>query len=296
MLILVSLFHAVVLLVLICAVGLLESACYSTSYSPCLFTRRYRRLTQVPTYIPAEVTQVELMGNRIRKIPLHVLSHRINCKKMFLDRNEISTIEEGAFSGLVALTLLDLSHNHLSAVHHDTFSGLTALEFLYLQYNAIHTISPGSFETLTALFTLSLDHNSLSAVHHDTFSGLSALKFLNLHHNIIASVEPGSFVALTSLMTLTLYQNRLTSLSEGTFGSLESRILPLTLVLRSSATDDNNMWKCDVTICWLKYWKRSGEIQFGRYRPRCTTGTWSTYSCGKSCNLLCVFFLDVKHL
>ena len=118
----------------------------------------------------------------------------------------ITSLKEGDFDGLTALTRLELHNNSLSDLPAGVFNGLTALAQLRLQYNSLHSLPAGVFDGLTALAGLRLDHNRLSDL-LGLFDGLSRLTYLDLNTNLLTSLRPGVFSGLTSLQTLYLQGN-----------------------------------------------------------------------------------------
>ena len=71
--------------------------------------------------------------------------------ELYLEYNQISSIESGAFSGLTNLEWLDLGNNPISSIEAGAFSGLTNLTELYLNENQISSIESGDFSGLTNL-------------------------------------------------------------------------------------------------------------------------------------------------
>ena len=107
----------------------------------------------------------------------------------------ITTLEEGDFAGLTALTVVNLNSN-----------GLTALP-------------DGIFSDLTAVTEIKLEGNSLAALPEETFAGLANLDFINLGGNGLTAIPAGAFANL-SLSSLFLAGNDLTSLPDGLFSGL----------------------------------------------------------------------------
>ena len=71
----------------------------------------------------------------------------------------MTVLSAGAFSGLPALVLLDLSNNSLEALPAGVFSELPTLRFLYLGNNSLTALPGGVFSGLTDLQLLLLDGN-----------------------------------------------------------------------------------------------------------------------------------------
>jgi len=121
------------------------------------------------------------------------------CGFLSLRSMGITAIAEGAFSGMVHLSMLDLSANY------------------------IHFISPGAFKDLTSLMTLNLNSNALTVLQNGTFQGLSSLETLSLQSNYLSggSMDAGAFQGLSQLRTLDLNNNRLYDMrAEGLFSGM----------------------------------------------------------------------------
>ena len=74
----------------------------------------------------------------------------------------ITSLRSGDFSGLTALTVLDLSNNQLGNLPEDIFSDLTGLRDLYLDNNQLSNLPAGVFSGLTTLATLILNNNAVN--------------------------------------------------------------------------------------------------------------------------------------
>ncbi len=111
----------------------------------------------------------------------------------------ITSLKSGDFSGLTALTDLDLSGNSISNI--SALSGLTTLTDLNLGGNSISNIS--ALSGLTKLTELDLWSNSISNI--SALRGLTKLTTLNLSDNSISNVS--ALERLTALTYLYLSDN-----------------------------------------------------------------------------------------
>ncbi len=101
-----------------------------------------------------------------------------------LRRTGFKSLQPGDFSGMAALTTLDLGgFNYLSSLPDGVFSDLTALEWLDLGSNELTSLPAGVFSGLTALEQLLISNNELTSLPAGVFSGLTALTRLELHNN-----------------------------------------------------------------------------------------------------------------
>ena len=110
-----------------------------------------------------------------------VLVYRGDMTSVWLDENEIVSIEPYSFMGLTSIETLLLSNNTLVSLSADTFAGLSSLQCLYLGVNQLERIEAGSFRGLLNLVYLSLDVNKLTTLPNGAFvDGLANLFELDL--------------------------------------------------------------------------------------------------------------------
>jgi len=121
------------------------------------------QITEPPTTIPMDATDVYLHGNNFKNLSSH------------------------SFIGRKKLRVLYLNHSNIEAVLNYTFYGLRRLERLHLEHNNIHTLEGHEFQTLRGLKSLYLDHNRISWIEVDTFSHLVSLETLRLDNNQLFS-------------------------------------------------------------------------------------------------------------
>jgi Leucine-rich repeat (LRR) protein len=76
----------------------------------------------------------------------------VNLKYLCLDNNQISSIEDGAFTSLDRLIELDLSHNELTMITKQIFGSLKSLNRLYLSNNQIREIEKDAFANSVELY------------------------------------------------------------------------------------------------------------------------------------------------
>ncbi|XP_015606545.1 protein slit isoform X1 [Cephus cinctus] len=118
-------------------------------------------LTEIPRGIPPETTE------------------------LYLDYNDIKTIQPERLSHLKILTRLDLSNNQIGMLSNDTFRNLTRLSHLIINYN------------------------KLQCVQRNALAGLKSLRIISLHGNDISLIPEGAFEDLKSITNLALGSNPL---------------------------------------------------------------------------------------
>ncbi|XP_039442057.1 leucine-rich repeat-containing G-protein coupled receptor 4 isoform X2 [Culex pipiens pallens] len=126
-----------------------------------------------------------------------------------LDKNSITSIQNGALEGLAYLQMLSLRHNQIDVLQDHAFSGLASLQVLDLGHNGIVAISGSSLKHLPRLIVLDLTHNFLRALTSDIVSPLPSLKELRLDGNDITIIAQNALFNATELHSLSLENNPL---------------------------------------------------------------------------------------
>ena len=173
------------------------------------------RTQQVRDAILASVSGVSACGDVTG-------AHLVTIDFLYLANKSISGLKAGDFSGLTALTTLELGYNQLTSLDAGLFDGLTALTTLRLYGNDLNSLPEGLFSGLNALTTLELSDNDLTSLDAGLFSGLTALTTLELSDNDLTSLDAGLFSGLNALTYLDLGDNELTNLDAGLFSGLNA--------------------------------------------------------------------------
>jgi hypothetical protein len=113
-----------------------------------------------------------------------------NLRILYLNGNNISTINNGTFETLVNLTTLVMNRNGISTLEENAFIGLTNLSRLTLISNNITTLPTQVFQHLQLLRILDLDQNQLTRIEHEVFANLTNLRNLYLEANRIEAISP----------------------------------------------------------------------------------------------------------
>ncbi|XP_054419520.1 podocan-like protein 1 [Pteronotus mesoamericanus] len=124
---------------------------------------------------------LDLAGNQLTRVPTGLPA---GLHTLWLQRNQLRTLEPEPLAGLHQLRELSLAHNRLR----------------------VGDIEPGTWHELQALQMLDLSYNELSFVPPDL---PEALEELHLQNNRISSVGPEAFLSTPSLRALFLRANRL---------------------------------------------------------------------------------------
>ncbi len=129
-----------------------------------------------------------------------------------LSKNRIFALQQGVFSPLKEVAIIDVSQNRVNQIHRNAFEGLQGnLKMLNLSRNLLGEIYSYTFASLTNLLVLDLSYNHIGALGYGSFSGLPNLTALYLTGNSLR--ELGFPASLPSLNYLLLNDNKLTSVS-----------------------------------------------------------------------------------
>ncbi|XP_050392718.2 leucine-rich repeat neuronal protein 2 [Patella vulgata] len=188
--------------------------------------------------------------NHIPKIDQEITDK--NCpghiQKLYLQHNQIKSLDNDTFYNLKCLTYLDLSYNQLSGVdfNENIFHGLLNLITLNISYNPLMvlknfsmehssvailehfeavncqlgTIEPESLNQLSFLRSMNLSHNSLSSVNSHLFNHLNFLCRLDLSYNKLTDITNQTFYPLLALKHLHLDSNQISKIQDGAFHGL----------------------------------------------------------------------------
>ncbi|XP_035664615.1 uncharacterized protein LOC118408102 [Branchiostoma floridae] len=163
---------------------------------------------------------LDLQRNKLTSISIGTFTGIPLLTELNLSSNNISKIEDGSFGRLKKLRVLYLNSNQILKLTNATFFGMSSLTRLTLSNNKIQNLPDMAFNSAGSLEFLDLTSNSISTITQLTFSGLLNLTALSLSTNNISSVEDGAFRDLVKLNSLSLWDNKLLDISAATFVGL----------------------------------------------------------------------------
>ncbi|XP_056621921.1 protein ELFN1 [Triplophysa dalaica] len=137
----------------------------------------------IPLHINSTIVDLRLNENKIRSIHFSSLSRFGNLTYLNLTKNDISYIEDGAFSAQFNLQVLQIGFNKMRNLTEGMLRGLGRLQYLYLQANLIETVTANAFWECPAIENIDLSMNRIQQLDGATFRGLSKLTTCELYAN-----------------------------------------------------------------------------------------------------------------
>ncbi len=120
---------------------------------------------------------------------------------LLLHGSSIRTIHKDALHGLYRLRKLNLEDNNLTELDQNLFISLKFLIDLNLMRNQLSYLPPSLFHGMTKLERLNLAYNKLTYIDTEWFESLLNLKYLSLMFNLINMVD-ARFVASFNRLSL----------------------------------------------------------------------------------------------
>uniref|UniRef100_A0A665T062 Extracellular leucine rich repeat and fibronectin type III domain containing 1 n=1 Tax=Echeneis naucrates TaxID=173247 RepID=A0A665T062_ECHNA len=137
----------------------------------------------IPSHINSTIVDLRLNENKIRSVHYSSLSRFGNLTYLNLTKNDISYVEDGAFSAQFNLQVLQMGFNKLRNLTEGMLRGLGKLQYLYLQANLIETVTPNTFWECPNIENIDLSMNRIQVLDGNLFTGLSKLTTCELYTN-----------------------------------------------------------------------------------------------------------------
>ncbi|XP_028304575.1 protein ELFN1-like [Gouania willdenowi] len=137
----------------------------------------------IPSHINSTIVDLRLNENKIRSVHYSSLSRFGNLTYLNLTKNDISYVEDGAFSAQFNLQVLQMGFNKLRNLTEGMLRGLGKLQYLYLQANLIESVTPNTFWECPNIENIDLSMNRIQVLDGSLFSGLSKLTTCELYTN-----------------------------------------------------------------------------------------------------------------
>lgn len=137
----------------------------------------------IPQHINSTIVDLRLNENKIKSIHFSSLSRFANLTYLNLTKNDISYIEDGAFSAQFNLQVLQMGFNKMRNLTEGILRGLGKLQYLYLQANLIETVTPNAFWECPNIENIDLSMNRIQQLDGSTFASLTKLTTCELYTN-----------------------------------------------------------------------------------------------------------------
>ncbi|GAB6022471.1 TOLL-like receptor [Chamberlinius hualienensis] len=154
------------------------------------------------------LTTLKLSNNKLAEVPSDI-STLLSLKNLYMDRNNISSLNSSNFAGATNLVNLDLSVNRLKALTSGLFVTLKSLKTLKLNGNQLTDVN--SCFVNVSVVSLYLSDNRLTSFSFADFS--PNIKFLYVSNNDIVDFNATDFRDQLNLVHLDLSCNNLTRLT-----------------------------------------------------------------------------------
>ncbi|XP_077117747.1 uncharacterized protein LOC143774243 [Ranitomeya variabilis] len=137
-------------------------------------------MTSFDIDIPLMIEELNLANNSLTELPKVSLLSALT--KLHLSHNQISTIQENAFTGLKRLAMLELQHNQIGSLPEEVFMALPSLKHLDLSYNQLWHLPDRLLSSSENLAILYLSGNHLTDIPDNFFEDLD-LGYVYLEKN-----------------------------------------------------------------------------------------------------------------
>jgi Leucine rich repeat len=112
---------------------------------------------------------LNLKSNQISEIPSNEFTYLLSLKKVYLDENDLKTIDKKLFVNNVNLQIVSLSACYIDQLHFKTFSTLSMLQEINLSLNRLVSLDSELFRNNVNLITIDLSYNNLQEIESNIF-------------------------------------------------------------------------------------------------------------------------------
>ncbi|KAM6967878.1 trophoblast glycoprotein [Aplochiton taeniatus] len=231
-----------------------EKCICSTQTVKCL----NQNLLAVPQPLPANTKTLFVTGNNISRISVESFPTRMEqLTDLYLNGNQMESVDSMVFNNLPNLRLLNLSNNSIQSFNSKAFPDDNKLQELNLSRAILNRSVVGDVlamlqhGTLIQLTRLDLSNNELVVLPEGVFTHLPNLATLSLQNGSIISLQNGT-LNIPLLQDLDLRDNALRELNNSTLCDLS---LKTDLWVHLAG----NPWRCDCNIDDLVAWLRTSN-------------------------------------
>lgn len=144
------------------------------------------------------IRRVWIFQTNLTSLPKHAFNDYI-IRDLYLDLNQIKTIESGAF-GLAMRTLqsLSLTRNLLASFPFDDLRHMKKLKQFGLGHNQLTRIHSHDFPTSDSLESIDLSHNNITIIEANAFADLHEVSLIDLSRNKLKELDSNSLMIESS--------------------------------------------------------------------------------------------------
>lgn len=144
---------------------------------------------------------LKLSKNSIKFIESDAFENQKSLKKIHLDRNEISQIDDKVFTFTPQLEILQLENNNLKTLSENLFQNLPELKKISLADNKIEKLTAETFKNNQNLENLDVSNNKLKFINSKILTDIKSLKKINFYGNsCLRNLEEGEIEDLEKLI------------------------------------------------------------------------------------------------
>lgn len=218
-----------------------------------------QNLLAVPQPLPANTKTMFVTGNNISRISVESFPIRMEqLTDLYLNGNQMESVDSMVFNNLPNLRLLNLSNNSIQSFNSKAFPDDNTLQELNLSraiqnHSAVEDVlAVLQRGALLQLTRLDLSNNELVVLPEGMFTHLPNLATLSLQNSSIISLQNSTQNIPPLLRELDLRDNSLRELSNSTLSGLSLKTyLQVHLA--------GNPWRCDCNIDDLVTWLRTSD-------------------------------------
>lgn len=194
---------------------MLENNCPCDTSDPLVIICESRQFYRIPPRIKQTVYKLRMSSNHIRS--LNYVSWPIALKKLVLEDNELTRLDNNTFLQAPNLEGLFLQDNRIGEIELDAFRGTSKLTRLVMHNNQLSELNLDIFRHTKRLTHLDLSYNKIEFVDHLEFRRLESLIELNLNGNLIQFLGSEAFSFIPKIQSLSLEDNRIDAIPDFAF-------------------------------------------------------------------------------
>lgn len=179
-----------------------------------------------------------LTDNGISHIKQGVFN-KLNITVLYLQRNDIETVDSGAFDDMPNLYRIKLNSNKITVWESDWFKNTPRITELSFRRNSISEIPPKAFKNIQGSHAFNselivdtkifLSKNNIVTIDPNAFENFTEFSQLWLDRNEIEDIDEGVFASVIQIGGVFLGKNRIRKLPRDLFPSLKSEMQTLDL-------------------------------------------------------------------